>query len=152
MEGNSLVTPSARLEAVISNELSFVPWPHAEIEVWFSKQSAQTVIKVLTPCCNQKNKTQWLEIIKRQQARPCFLIHLVASKTAADGHSGGAKKCVRIQTGGSGIRVLSSLHGGRRFETHPRQIAWQETSKAPSRPLSLSRCPFRVFFFFKKRW
>ena len=58
MEGNSLVAPSTRLEAVISNELSFVPWPHAEIEVWFSKQSAQAVIKVLTPCCNQKNKTQ----------------------------------------------------------------------------------------------
>lgn len=58
MEGDSLVTPSARLEAVISNELSFVPGPHAVVEVWFSKQSAQAVIKVLTPCCNQKNKTQ----------------------------------------------------------------------------------------------
>lgn len=58
MEDNSLVTPSAGLEAVISNELSFVPRPHAEVEVWFSKQSAQAVIKVLTPCCNQTNKTQ----------------------------------------------------------------------------------------------
>lgn len=58
MVGNSLVTPSARLEAVISNELSFVSGPHAVVEVWFSKQSAQAVIKVLTPCCNQKNKTQ----------------------------------------------------------------------------------------------